>query len=86
MFDYFWLYAFENDWKKAIEKILLPEYPSSGGRMHKLGGGGGFCSESPDVGGGRTTGLDKQKGAMKKETSKIRGFHDFILFALVWVF
>ncbi len=54
--------------------------------MHKLGGGVGLDSESPDVGGGRTTGLDKHKGAMKKETSKIRGLLNFILFAVVFVF
>jgi len=70
--------------EKDFEKMFLPVCPSSGGRTHKLGGGVGFCSESPD--GGRTTGLDKHKGAMKKEMSKIRVFLDFILFALVFVF
>ncbi len=52
--------------------------------MHKLGGGVGLNSVATD--GGRTSGLDKHKGAMKKETSNIRGFLDFILLAVVFVF
>jgi hypothetical protein len=52
--------------------------------MHKLGGGVGLNSVATD--GGRTSGLDKHKGAMKKETSKIRGLLNFILFAVVFVF